>query len=545
MIPLGHLLRILYIGTRYRLDTTLAELLAQHWLKWFLPATYLPKPKTTSAVRLREALIKLGPIHVKFGQALSTRRDLLPIEFADELAKLQDRVPPFDAREAIALIESELDGDLSSLFPEFDNEPLASASLAQVHGAMIADGSQVVVKVIRPDVEDSIVRDIQLLKSVSRLLEGISHIARRLHLVEVIEDYERTIMGELDLELEARNTQQLRMNFAGSPLLYAPRVYTELTTKNVLVMERIEGIPISAVDELKKHGTNLELLARRGVETFFTQVFTHNFFHADMHPGNIFVDVTNPQEPSYVAVDCAIIGRLTPEDQTFIARNIVAFFNRDFAEIARLHVESGWIPDDANTEAFESVIAGLCEPLFQKPLSEISFGQFLLDLFTAARDFHMEVQPQLVLLQKTLLNIEGLGRQLDPNLDLWATAKPFMEEWMKSKYGFLATVEATLERAPDIALELPLLPELLVTARRKLNRLDSALRNHQSQLAKVEETKRKRRKFLLLQQICGLLLCLYGGIVIAGLIPENVLTNSIAIGSIVGVCGLVLLFNRS
>ncbi len=544
MIPLGHLLRILYIGTRYRLDTTLAELLAQHWLKWFLPATYLPKPKKSSAVRLREALIKLGPIHVKFGQALSTRRDLLPIEFADELAKLQDRVPPFDAQEAIALIESELDGDLDSLFATFDTQPLASASLAQVHGATIPDGSRVVVKVIRPDVEDSIVRDIHLLKSVSKLLEGISHIARRLHLVEVIEDYERTIMGELDLELEATNTQQLRMNFAGSPLLYAPRVYIELTTKKVLVMERIEGIPISAVDELKQHGTNLQVLARRGVETFFTQVFTHNFFHADMHPGNIFVDVTNPEEPSYIAVDCAIIGRLTPEDQTFIARNIVAFFNRDFAEIARLHVESGWIPDATNTEAFEKVIARLCEPLFQKPLSEISFGQFLLDLFTAARDFHMEVQPQLVLLQKTLLNIEGLGRQLDPDLDLWATAKPFMEEWMKARYGFLATIEATLERAPEMALELPLLPDLLVTARRKLNRLTSAIRNHQMQLAELEETNKKRSKSKRLRQVCGLILCVYAGVLLAGVLPENVVTTSMVVGTTVGLCGLVLLFSR-
>ena len=544
MIPLGHVFRILYIGTRYRLDTTLADLLARHWLRWLLPTTYLPSPKKSSAVRLREALIRLGPIHVKFGQALSTRRDLLPVEFADELAKLQDRVPPFDTDVAIARIESELGDRLTNLFKTFDSDPIASASLAQVHGATLQDGSKVVVKVIRPDVEDSIVRDINLLKSVSRFLERVSHIARRLHLVEVIEDYERTILGELDLVLEADNTQQLRMNFAGSPLLYVPRVYRELTTHDVLVMERISGVPISAIDTLKSSNTNLKLLARRGVETFFTQVFTHNFFHADMHPGNIFVDISNPDEPSYIAVDCAIIGKLTHEDQAFIARNIVAFFNRDFGEIARLHVESGWIPDEADTEAFEEVITKLCEPLFQKPLSEISFGQFLLDLFTTAREFHMEVQPQLVLLQKTLLNIEGLGRQLDPDLDLWATAKPFMEEWMKSKYGFLSTVEAALERAPEMLLELPLLPELLVTARRKLNRLDQAVRHHQKQLLIMESTELRNKRSTILRRLVGIVLCVVAGILVSGAIQANAGMPIIAASSTVGVCGLVLVLSR-
>ena len=544
MIPLGHILRILYIGTRYRLDTTLADLLARHWLRWLLPATYLPKPKKSSAVRLREALIRLGPIHVKFGQALSTRRDLLPVDFADELAKLQDRVPPFETDLAIASVESELGDELSSLFETFDSDPIASASLAQVHGATLHDGSRVVVKVIRPDVEDSIVRDIRLLKSVSRFLERVSHIARRLHLVEVIEDYERTILGELDLQLEAENTQQLRMNFAGSPLLYVPRVYMELTTRDVLVMERISGVPISAVDELKSRDTNLKLLARRGVETFFTQVFTHNFFHADMHPGNIFVDVSSPEDPSYIAVDCAIIGKLTLEDQAFIARNIVAFFNRDFAEIARLHVESGWIPDASDTEAFEEVITKLCEPLFQKPLSEISFGQFLLDLFTTAREFHMEVQPQLVLLQKTLLNIEGLGRQLDPDLDLWATAKPFMEEWMKSKYGFLATIEATLDHAPDMLLELPLLPELMVTARRKLNRLDQAVRHHQKQLFLLEEAELKNKRKTIIRRLLGIVLCVVAGILVTSAIQANAGIPVIATTATVGICGLVLVLGR-
>lgn len=544
MIPLRHVLRIFYIGLRYRLDTTLADLLVRHWLRWLLPATYLPRPKKSSAVRLREALIRLGPIHVKFGQALSTRRDLLPVEFADELAKLQDRVPPFETVEAIERIESELENELPILFSSFDNDPIASASLAQVHGATLHDGSPVVVKVIRPDVEDSIVRDIELLKGVSRFLERVSHIARRLHLVEVIQDYERTILGELDLKLEAENTQRLRMNFAGSPLLYVPRVYMELTTRDVLVMERISGVPISAVDELRSRKINFKLLARRGVETFFTQVFTHNFFHADMHPGNIFVDVSNPDEPSYIAVDCAIIGKLTPEDQAFIARNIVAFFNRDFGEIARLHVESGWIPDVADTEAFEAVITKLCEPLFQKPLSEISFGQFLLNLFTTAREFHMEVQPQLVLLQKTLLNIEGLGRQLDPDLDLWATAKPFMEEWMKSKYGLFSTIEATLERAPDMLLELPLLPELLVTARRKLNRLDQAVRHHQKQLAAMEKTELRNKRRNIIRRLVGTVLCVGCGVLLSSTVQAGAGVLFIATTAMVGICGLIFVLSR-
>lgn len=544
MIPLGHVLRILYIGTRYRLDTTLADLASRHWLRWLLPATYLPRPKKSSAVRLREALIRLGPIHVKFGQALSTRRDLLPIEFADELAKLQDRVPSFDTDIAIARIESELGDELSTFFESFDQKPLASASLAQVHGAILQDGSKVVVKVIRPDVEDSIVRDIRLLKSASRFLERVSYIARRLHLIEVVEDYERTILEELNLILEAENTRQLRMNFAGSPLLYVPRVYMDLTTRDVLVMERISGIPISANDELRSRNTNLKLLARRGVETFFTQVFTHNFFHADMHPGNIFVDVSDPNDPSYIAVDCAIIGKLNPEDQAFIARNIVAFFNRDFGEIARLHVESGWIPDDADTEAFEEVITRLCEPLFQKPLSEISFGQFLLDLFTTARDFHMEVQPQLVLLQKTLLNIEGLGRQLDPDLDLWATAKPFMEEWMKTKYGLLAAVEATLDRAPDMLLELPLLPELLVTARRKINRLDQAVRHHQRQLQEMERADLKTKRNTIIRRVLGVVLCVAAGFLVSAAIQTGAEITIVAATVTVGICGLVLVISR-
>ena len=544
MIPLGHVARIFYLGIRYRLDTSLAEFLQDHWLRWLLPSKYLPKPSTSSAVRLRLALIRLGPIYVKFGQALSTRRDLLPVEFADELAKLQDRVPPFDSAIAIERIEAELGTQLNDLFRDFDQTPVASASLAQVHSATLHDGSLVVVKVIRPDVEDSIQRDLRMLNGISRLLEKFSHMARRLHLVDVIEDYERTIMTELDLEAEARSTTQLRMNFAGSPLLYAPRVYMDHTTKNVLVMERISGVPISAIDELRERGTDLKLLAQRGVETFFTQVFKHNFFHADMHPGNIFVDVSDPSDPSYIAVDCAIIGRLTDEDKTFIARNIVAFFNRDYAEIARLFAESGWIPHDADVDSFTQVITELCEPLLQKPLSEISFGQFLLNLFMTARQFHMEVQPQLVLLQKTLLNIEGLGRQLDPDLDLWVTAKPFMEKWMEENYGLLSTVQAALDNAPEIAMELPMLPELLVTGRRKIASLEISMQHARTEIEELRENLHRRKKSTAIRRCLGLLLCVVGGLMYSNIEGFSVAINPQVASLTVGVVGLILLFGR-
>ena len=504
MIPFGLFFLVLWVVLRFRLDTALVEILKNHWLRWFLFSSYLPLPKTSTAVRVREALIYLGPIFVKFGQTLSTRRDLLSVEYADELAKLQDQVPPFSSDKAVELIESSLDKSLNDVFAQFDTEPIASASLAQVHGAVLLDDSKVVVKVIRPKVEEQIMRDLRMMQAVSKFLERVSHIARRLHLVDVVNDYETTIVGELNLENEARNTVQLRQNFANSPLLYAPRVYNHLTTKKVLVMERIEGIPIHSIDLLREKGTDLKVLSQRGVETFFTQVFNHNFFHADMHPGNIFVDVSDPKNPSYIAVDCAIIGSLTEEDQTFIALNIVAFFNRDYAEIARLHVESGWITDDGDLAEFEMLIRKLCEPFFKKPLSEISFGQFLLDLFTASRRFDMEVQPQLVLLQKTLLHIEGLGRQLDPDLDLWSTAKPFMEKWMKERYGALATVQQVLNHAPQLAVEFPTLPGLLVTARRTIKRLEKKIEYESRQVRELQQSQERNKRRRLYKSLLGL-----------------------------------------
>ena len=476
MRPLWHGLRILLTVIRFRLDTILLELTADHWIRWFLLSRYLPKPKKSSALRLREAIEHLGPVFIKFGQILSTRRDLLPIDYADQLAKLQDQVPPFATEEAISRIENSLNRPLDELFSEFEQEPIASASLAQVHAARLQDGNEVVVKVIRPDVADRIRKDLALIFQAVTLLHAISRDIRRLRLIEVVQDYEETIFNELDLTKEAQNTTRLRYNFADSQLLYVPRVFREFTTTDVLILERIHGVPISATSELIAQGTDLKKLAVRGVETFFTQVFEHNFFHADMHPGNIFVDVNDPSNPSYIAVDCAIMGQLTSEDQTYLARNIVAFFNQDFNEIAQLHAESGWIGAESDVRAFEQVIRELCEPLFLQPLSQISFGHFLLNLFTTARQFNMEVQPQLVLLQKTLLNIEGLGRQLDPDLDLWTTAKPFMERWMQKRYGVEATLKAFTDNAPKLLGQLPRLPHLLLTAGDRLGSIERQLR---------------------------------------------------------------------
>lgn len=544
MIPVRPVVRVVYAGIRYRLDTILSDFVAQHWLRWLLPATYLPKPKTSSATRLKQALIYLGPIYVKFGQTLSTRRDLLPDEFADELATLQARVPPFDSQVAIKRIEDELGAPLSEFFTSFERVPLASASLAQVHEASLHDGVEVVVKVIRPDAELAIHRDMHMIKGVANFLERVSHIARRLHMIEVVTDYEVSILAELDLNKEGKNTTRLRTNFASSKLLYAPRVYTALTTKNVLVLERIRGTPVSDLDTLNQYGTDLPLLAKRGVETFFTQVFDHNFFHADMHPGNIFIDTSDPKDPSYIAVDCALFGTLSTEDQTFIARNIIAFFNRNYGEIARLHVESGWVPDESKIGEFEELIQELLEPFFEKPLAEISFGQFLLNLFTAARQFQMEVRPQLVLLQKTLLQIEGLGRQLDPNLDLWATAKPFMERWMETKYGPLTTIQATLDHAPAILLEMPFLPELLATARRTITKLNYKAAYQQQRINELNASLQRTKRASFARRFVGVLLI--GATVVTWnltRVPPNSFVVSLLL-AIMGICGLIFLLSR-
>ena len=476
MTRAGRVGKILLTVARHRLDRNIDRFANHRWWYRLSPLRLIPAPGKPDAVRLREAIEQLGPIFIKFGQILSTRRDLLPEDYADELAKLQDQVPPFPSDIAIARIEASLGDTIHALFAHFDAQPIASASLAQVHAATLASGDEVVVKVIRPDIEPVIEKDLALIHTMAGLLERISRDARRLKLKAVVADYERTIFDELNLQKEAANTATLRRNFAGSELLYAPKVYWERCAASVLTLERVRAVPISDIDTLRAAGTDMRKLAERGVETFFTQVFKHNFFHADMHPGNIFIDISDPAHPSYIAIDCAIIGTLGDEDQSYLARNILAFLNRDYARIARLHVESGWLPPGTDPREFEDVIRQLLEPIFQRPLKEISFGHFLIALFQTARRFDMEVQPQLVLLQKTLLNIEGLGRQLYPDLDLWNTAKPFMESWMRERYGPLALLTNLVENAPALAVELPRLlpqiPDILATAMHKLTDMD-------------------------------------------------------------------------
>jgi ubiquinone biosynthesis protein len=420
-----------------------------YWLRRKAEPTPWPR-------RIRLALVDLGPIFVKFGQLLSTRRDLLPPDLADELAHLQDRVAPFPGAEARAIVEKAYGQPVGELLDDFSDQPLASASIAQVHTARLKDGRPVVVKVLRPGIEKTIRRDVALMYRVALLAQRYWREGRRLRPVEVVKEYEKTIFDELDLLREAANATQQRRNFEASPILYIPEVHWELTRRNVMVMERIRGTPVSDVATLKAQGLSMQLLGERGVEIFFTQVFRDNFFHADMHPGNIFVE----PDGRYISVDFGIMGSLTKEDQRYLADNLLAFFNRDYRRVAELHVESGWVPAGTRVDQFESAIRTVCEPIWQKPLSEISFGHFLVSLFQTARRFNMEVQPQLVLLEKTLLNIEGLGRQLYPELDLWSTAKPFMERWMREQLGAKAFLKRLAAGVPAASEQFPQIPML-------------------------------------------------------------------------------------
>lgn len=412
--------------------------------------------------RLRLALQELGPVWVKLGQMMSTRRDLFPPDISDELALLQDRVAPFDGELAKQQIEQALGGDLSIWFDKFDTTPLASASIAQVHTAVLKENhKEVVLKIIRPDILDVIQADIKLMYRIAGLVARFLPDARRLKPVEVIGEYEKTLLDELDLMREAANAIQLRRNFEDDRVLYVPEVYSDYCRHNLMVSERVYGIQVSDIDGLRKHGIDLKLLAERGVQVFFTQVFRDSFFHADMHPGNVFVSYETPADPTWIGLDCGIVGVLNKEDKRYLAENFLAFFNRDYRKVAELHVDSGWVPMDTNIDEFEAAIRTVCEPIFEKPLCDISFGHVLLNLFNTARRFNMEVQPQLVLLQKTLLYVEGLGRQLYPQLDLWNTAKPFLEDWMARQIGPQAMWQNIKDKAPMWMEKMPELPEMV------------------------------------------------------------------------------------
>lgn len=426
------------------------------FLRLLMPWTWVNR-KTPRAVRIRLALEELGPIFVKFGQILSTRRDLLPDDIAKELAKLQDQVAPFDDQTAAKLIEKSLKHPLGEIFSNFNPVPFASASIAQVHGATLHTGEDVIVKVVRPNIKQIIKRDISLLYIIADKIERYWPAGKNLRPVEVVAEFEKTLIDELDLLREAANASQLKRNFADSDKLYIPEIYWDHCRHNILVMERIHGTPIGDIDALLEKNINLQKLSERGVEIFFTQVFRHSFFHADMHPGNIFV----ADDGQYLAVDFGIMGTLNDTDQRYLAENFLAFFNRDYRRVAELHVNSGWVDKNTRIDEFETAIRSVCEPIFDKPLKDISFGQLLINLFHTARRFNMEVQPQLILLQKTLLNIEGLGRQLYPDLDLWKTAKPFLEQWMKDKLGPRSFFKHLKENAPLWAEQLPKLPNLI------------------------------------------------------------------------------------
>ena len=447
---------------KYGLDDVIKE------THLFRPLRFLfylaPRRRDSSAPlgeRIRLALEELGPIFVKFGQAISTRRDLLPPDIADELAKLQDAVPPFPAEQAIEIVNGAYGEPVEAVFERFDTEPLAAASIAQVHTAKLRAGTEVIVKVLRPGVLEQIERDLDVLRTIAGLADRYWQHGKRLRPLEVVDEYEHTILDELDLMREAANTAQLKRNFQGSDMLYVPEIYWDYCRPEVMVQERIYGTPISDMEALREAGANIQLLAENGVEIFFTQVFRHNFFHADMHPGNIFVILTDPERPKYAAVDFGIVGTLSPEDQRYLAENFLAFFDRNYHRIAKLHIDSGWVPAGTRVDQLEAAVRTVCEPIFNKPLSEISFAQVLMRLFRVAQRFDVEVQPQMILLHKTLFNIEGLGRQLYPQLDLWKTAHPVLRQWMDEQVGGRAILKDVRDNLPQLREALRELPTIL------------------------------------------------------------------------------------
>jgi ubiquinone biosynthesis protein len=539
------LARILRVIGRYRLDELVAAerlpVSARVALR-LSPWRLMSSPDLPRGVRLRRALEELGPVFIKFGQMLSTRRDLLPEDIADELARLQDDVPPFPQELSIALIEQGLGRPVTELFASFEATPMASASVAQVHAATLHDGDKVVVKVVRPDIEPVIRQDIALLFTLARLVARYLPDGRRLRPVEVVSDYELVILDELDLGREAANASQLRRNFEDSKLVYVPKVYWDYTCRNVFTMERISGIPVTDMATLRARNVDLKVLAERGVEIFFTQVLRDSFFHADMHPGNIFVDASDPADPTYIAVDCAIIGALSESDQYYLARNLLAIFRRDYHEVAQLHVECGWVPPDTRVQDFESAMRAVCEPVFERPISEISFGQLLVYLFRTARRFDMEVQPSLVLLQKTLLNIEGLGRQLYPELNLWDTALPFLEEWVQARYSPQSVLRRLQRHAPSWLEQLPQLPDVVMDNLQHAREVEQRYSQQQQRLEEMQQqaqqlTRRRRRQLVAAMACIGAAITAFPG-------AWEQLAAAPAVTWVLGALGIALLWPR-
>ncbi|WP_323144589.1 ubiquinone biosynthesis regulatory protein kinase UbiB [Massilia phyllosphaerae] len=488
------LLKILTVATRYGLDEiAMSGLRVPRTTRLLNTVFFWRRITSPRAIRLRLALEELGPIFVKFGQVLSTRPDLMPPDIVAELSLLQDRVPPFPSEQAIAQITRSLGAHPDELFATFEHTPVASASIAQVHFATLKDGRQVAVKVLRPGMNATIGEDLALMQTAARLIERVWPDSRRLKPREVVAEFDKYLHDELDLMREAANASQLRRNFANSTLLMVPEMHWDYCTSNVIVMERMNGIPISQIDRLAAAGVDLKKLSSDGVEIFFTQVFRDGFFHADMHPGNILVSIDEATFGRYIALDFGIVGTLNDFDKDYLSQNFLAFFRRDYKRVAEAHIESGWAPRDTRVDELEAAVRATCEPIFDRPLKDISFGQVLLRLFQTSRRFNVEVQPQLVLLQKTMLNIEGLGRQLDPDLDLWKTAKPYLERWMAEQVGWRGMVERLKAEAPRFAQIFPQLPRL---AHQVLDRKAHPVADISELLAEVLKAQRRMNRLM-------------------------------------------------
>jgi len=502
MISLKNIQRLIAIQrvlVKYGLDEIIKK---THFLRPLRYIFYIfPKKniKTDSlGRRLRLAFEELGPIFVKFGQVISTRRDLISPDIADELSKLQDQVKPIPSKKIIDQLTKIYGLPLKKVFLKFDSNPLAAASVAQVHGAVLKDGTEVIVKILRPDIQKFIKQDIEMLYFLANLANKYWPRSKNLKPLEIITEYEKTVMNELNLMREGANTAQLKRNFEGSNLLYVPNIFWDYCRKEVLVQERIYGIPIRDMEALKSAKTNIKTLAENGVEIFFTQVFHHNFFHADMHPGNIFVQVEDPKNPKYAAVDFGIMGTLSASDQYYLAENFLAFFDRNYYKIAKLHIDSGWVPPDTRIDELETAVRTVCDPIFNKPLSEISFAQVLLGLFETAQQFDMEIQPQLILLQKTLFNIEGLGRELYPELDLWKTAQPILRSWMDEQVGVNAIVKNIRDNLPQLRETLREMPNILKKLTTRVNDNDFHMRQSlEIQNLKNQLYKQQKQRFFI------------------------------------------------
>ena len=504
------LYKILTVFHAYRLDELLPAHRLSKWLRFLLLCLFWVKPKAKQqpiGERLRQALQELGPVWIKFGQMISTRRDVLPKDIADALAKLQDQVDPFDGKIAKQLIEQALEQSIDYYFTNFDEKPLASASIAQVHTAILKHSqAEIVIKVLRPNIMPAIRADISLMYWVAKQFTKRIKFGEKLRAVEIVRDYESTLLKELDLLQEAYNTARLRENFINSNILYIPYVYQDLCRKNVLVEERVNGVPIANIEQLKQNNVDMKLLAQRGVQAFFTQVFRDNFFHADMHPGNIFVDISDPNDPRYIGIDCAIVGILSNDDQRYLAENFLAFFNRDYRKIAETYIASGWVPETTDIVALERAMKNVCEPAFAKPLAEISFSQILLQLFEVARQFEMDIQPQLILLEKTLFYIEGLGRQLYPELDLWQTAKPFLEKWYEDKYSAQKLLQQAWASLPQWRIILPQLPAKLNDYERITKQMNIQLKQINQELQQSKRCQQYLMTILALVGVVGIAL---------------------------------------